>query len=239
MKTKKILDKTISKKIVISQKIKKYNNYIDLINYNNLEIVEGRWLFEVLSCKILDYIIKHKKMKKEEISISILVNDLSENMIENIRKIAKEYKRVNVITNHISSFIKIEEKLFDEYGIMIIISNNKKKSLVNSSIILNLDFPKEILNKYNINENAIIINAEGNMKIYKKRFNGIVINDYEIELENLDDTEINKLQKFNLKEIYESKIYRKDNFYNIRNIIKDSGLKIKYLKGNNGIITKY
>ena len=238
-KTIKTLNKKNIKTVVLSNELQKNENIINLINSSNMNILDGRWLFKYISYETIDYILKNKNIQKEETEISILTNELTDTSIENIKLFSKEYKRVNVITNHISSFIKIEEKLFDEYGIMIIISNNKKKSLVNSSIILNLDFPKEILNKYNINENAIIINAEGNMKIYKKRFNGIVINDYEIELENLDDTEINKLQKFNLKEIYESKIYRKDNFYNIRNIIKDSGLKIKYLKGNNGIITKY
>ncbi len=36
-----------------------------------------------------------------------------------------------------------------------------------------MDFNKELLNRYKINENAIIINLEGNMKIDNKRYNGI------------------------------------------------------------------
>ena len=48
-----------------------------------------------------------------------------------------------------------------------------KKSLVKTPIILNLDFNMQVLNKYKINENAIIINVEGDMKIRSKRFSGI------------------------------------------------------------------
>ena len=52
--------------------------------------------------------IKKKEMKKEETKITILVNDLSENMLANLRKIAKEYKMVNIVTNHREKFKKIE-----------------------------------------------------------------------------------------------------------------------------------
>ena len=103
-KTKKILDKTISKRIVISKNIQKQEEYINLLKYYDFEIIDGKWLFEVLSCKILDNIIKQKKLKKQELTVSILINDLTENMIANIKQIAKEYKRVNIITNNIRKF---------------------------------------------------------------------------------------------------------------------------------------
>ena len=234
LKTKKILDKTISKEIVISQKIKKYNNYIDLINYNNLEIVEGRWLFEVLSCKILDYIIKHKKMKKEEISISILVNDLSENMIENIRKIAKEYKRVNIITNYLEKFKRIVEQILQEDGIMITVGNNKKKGIAKSQIILNVDFSSDMINKYNIFEEAIIINIKKDVKIKDKRFNGICINNYDIEFKN-DDYDYDISTKYKACEIYEAKMNKKQPFYEIMKQIEKDKVKIIKLKGKNSI----
>ena len=50
-----------------------------------------------------------------------------------------------------------------------------------SQIILNIDFPKELINKYNIQDEAIIVNVKGTVKINKKRFNGLNINDYEID----------------------------------------------------------
>ena len=137
------------------------------------DIVDGKWLFEVISCEVLDYIVNLKNIKKEDTEISILVNYITQNTLENIKKIARQYKRLNIVTNHIEKFKKIEEELYNKEGIMIIVTNNKKKSLSKSKIILNIDFPKELLNKYNIYENAILVNIRGNMKIARKRFNGI------------------------------------------------------------------
>ena len=121
-----------------------------------------------------------KNMKKEEVSISILVNDINDNILENIKEIVKEYKKINIVTNHIEKFKKIEKQILEKEGIMLVISNNRRKSLLKSKIILNIDFPTELINKYQIYEEAIIVNLKGNVKIEKKRFNGININDYEI-----------------------------------------------------------
>ena len=208
-KTKKILDSANSKKIVISEKIQKQEEYVNLLHTYYFEIVEGKWLFEVLSYKILDYILEKKKMKKENTQISILVNDLSENMLFNIKKVAKEYKRVNIITNHIAKFKKIESQILEQEGIMIIVGNNKKKGIAKSQIILNVDFPSELINQYNIYENAIIVNIRGNVKINKKRFNGICINDYDIICKQTDKFDIDKKTKYKISEIYEAQFNKR------------------------------
>ena len=96
--------------------LKKQEEYVNLLHSYNLDIAEGKWLFEMLTYKILDKILEKQKIKKEEISIAILVNDLSENMLSNIRIIAKEYKRVNIVTNHIEKFKKIEKKSKETAG---------------------------------------------------------------------------------------------------------------------------
>ena len=71
---------------------------------------------------------------------------------------------MNIVTNNIEKFKKLEDKIM-ENGIMITIGNNKKKSLMKSKIILNIDFPNELINKYMIKEDAIIINVPGKVKI--------------------------------------------------------------------------
>ena len=43
------------------------------------------------------------------------------------------------------------------------------QSLLKSKIIINMDFNKQKINKYKINENAIIINLEGDIKIENKK----------------------------------------------------------------------
>ncbi len=230
-RTKNILDKTISKKIVISKNIQKQIDYIDMLVYYDFEISDGKWLFEVLSCKILDTIIWQKKLKKEETSISILVNDLTESTISNIEQIAKEYKRVNIITNNINKFKKIEEQILKKDGIMITVGNNKKKGLAKSKIILNIDFPQELLSEYNIYENAIIINIRENVKITKKRFSGIVVNDYEITYREEDDYDCDKDMKYKQCDLYEAQMNKKQSFKNIMKEIEADKVKIKKLEG--------
>ena len=160
-KTKKILDKTRSKKLVLSKKVKENETYVNMLYSYNYEIIDGKWLFEAMSYKILEYIINLRELKKEEIEVSILVNNLTEYTLENIKKLAQEYKLINIVTNHIEKFKKIEEKIYNEIGLMLTVTNNKKKSLSKSQIILNIDFPKDMLNQYYIYENAIIINICG------------------------------------------------------------------------------
>lgn len=231
-KTKKILDKTIGKKIVTSNVVEKQKEYVNLLHTYSFEIMEGKWLFEVLTCNALDYIVEKKELKKEEIQISILINDLTQIMLENIKKIAKEYKRVNIVTNHIEKFKKIEKKILDEDGIMITVGNNKKKGLAKTKLILNVDFPIEIINQYNIYDNAIIVNIKGNVRITKKRFNGICINDYDITFEG-EDFDYDKAMKYKTSKIYESKINRKQSVNGIFKQIEKDKVKISKLIGIN------
>ena len=236
VKTKKILDLANCNKVIISKKIKQQQLYINYLNSYNIEIVDGKWLFEVLTYEIIEYISKVKKIKKEELSVSILINKVTEMSLYNIRKIAKNCKRVNIVTNHIELFKNLENQILDEDGIMLTITNNKKKSLSKSDIILNIDFPKELINQYNIYEDAIIVNIQGNIKIKKKRFNGICINDYEIQVLNDEEFDYDKDIKYCKKEIYESNIYKKQPMENIIRKIQRDKVKIIELFGENTTI---
>lgn len=235
-KTKKILDKTNCNKIILSKEVKKQENYKNYLHSNQINIVEGKWLFEVLSYQAIEYVIKKQRMKKEEISVSVLVNDISNNILENVRKIVQEYKRVNIVTNHIEKFKHIEARILEQEGIMITLSNNKKKSLSKSKIILNVDFPTELINKYNIYEEAIIINLKGNVKINLKRFNGININDYEIDFMDLGDFDYEKNILYDKKDIYEAQIFQNQPFQYIQEKIKNDKVEITEMKGNKTII---
>lgn len=235
-KTKKILGKTNCNKIVISKAIKTQEIYKNYLYSYNINIVEGRWLFEVLSKQILEYVIKKEKMKKEETRLSILVNEITDNFLQNIKEIVKQYKSVNIVTNHIEKFKRIEEKILQEDGIMITVTNNKKKSLAKSEIILNADFPTELINQYYIYEKAIIINLRGNVKINRKRFNGININDYKMEFNYLDEFDYDKNNLYDKKDIYEAQIYQKQPYQEIINRIKKDKVKVVGLIGNKTVL---
>ena len=165
--------------------------------------------------EIIEYILKKENLKKEETSLHILVNDATDVAVQNILEFAKEYKTITIITNHIDKFKKIEEKIFEESGINISIMNNKKKSLSRAKIIINFDFPKELINQYTINEKATILNLPGKLKINKKRYEGKIIQGYEIK--SKEDSNYNQeLDKFYPKSIYESKFYYEQPYQYIR-----------------------
>lgn len=235
-KTKKILEKTNCNKIVLSKAMKTQEIYKNYLYSYNINIVEGRWLFEVLSKQILEYVIKKEKMKKEETRLSILVNEITDNFLQNIKEIVKQYKSVNIVTNHIEKFKRIEEKILQEDGIMITVTNNKKKSLAKSEIILNVDFPTELINQYYIYEEAIIINLRGNVKINRKRFNGININDYKMKFNYLDEFDYDKNNLYDKKDIYEAQIYQKQPYQEVIKRIKKDKVKIVGLIGNKTVL---
>ncbi len=231
IKTKTILSKTNSKKIVLSKKIKEQTSYVNYLYSYNYEIVDGKWLFQVLIFDVLEYVIKKLKIKKEDIKLGILVNDISDLALYAIVELVKKYKNVKIVTNHINSFKNIEEKISEKYGILISVGNNKRKVLSKTNIILNLDFPTELINRYKINSESTIINFKGNVKIKDKRFNGLNINDYEIDWEEQVNSD-----KFYTKDLYEAIQYKNQPIEETLRKLKRDNIKIKELIAQNTTI---
>lgn len=161
---------------------------------------------------------------------TILVNDFTDINREIIIDIAKSIKRLNIVTNHIEKCKKIQEYLYNEFGIMLTVTNNKRRSLSKSKIIVNIDFVEENINKYKIYDNAIIININDKINIRSKRFNGININYYKIKI-----PEKYKIEEFQDEIIYESLIVTKKYQY-IKEKAKKDKIKIDKFMGNNGYI---
>lgn len=239
---RKVINKLIKNEVnnvVLSKELCENKNLINALNANGVNIFDGRWLEKYLLIQILDYIIIQKGVKKEETEIAITVNQITDLSIATMMILAKQYKRVTVVTNHIEKLRKIEKEIYEQEGILIIVSNNQKKSLLKPQIILNMDFNKELLNKYRINEEAIIINLEGDMKIEGKRFNGININDYEIEVGREEIIWRQNMQNFRTKDLLESVLYMKDTFDSICSKIRKNKVSIKELYGVNGKIERF
>lgn len=231
-KIKKILYRTGCKTIVLSKYLKRQKNFIKLLKNYEIGIIDGKWLFSILSSKVLDYIAEKEKLRKEEINVSILLDKEDKDYImENIKNIIKTYRSVNIVTPNLGKFKKMEKDIFEQEGTMLTITNNKKKSLLRSKIILNVDFTSEQVNKYNIPDEAIIVNLNGNVEINKKRFNGLNLNDYEISFENFEEFDYDKDKLYFQKDIYESSIYKKQPYEYIEKKIKKDKVNIIKLIG--------
>lgn len=242
----------IAKKII--RKLKYYNindvvlenklhidDFKNTLYENNINILDGRWLFNYLIIDIMKYITELKQEKLENQEISVLVNDLTDVSTYNIYELAEKVKRLNIITNNIDKFKNIENKLYKEKGIMITVSNNKRKSLVKTKMILNIDFPEDLINKYNINNRAILVNVENEVKINSKTFNGININFYNIKIKDEITNKFkdnNIYDEFNKNILYESIVYNKIRYQTIKEKIKKDEIVIDGLIGGNGQIDK-
>ena len=138
---------------------------------------------------------------------------------------------------NINKFEKITETLFNEDETVISISNNKKKSLRRAKYIVNFDFDTEKLIQYSINRTAVIINVNNDMKIENIAFEGICINNINIEIPNEIEKYFDILaKKIDKTTLYVSLLNQKQELERIRTRIKDDNIHILNLIGYNGAI---
>ena len=95
------------------------------------------------------------------------------------------------------------------------------------------------MNKFNIYEKAIIVNFENKVKISKKSFNGINIQDYEISMKKSKLKELvmqdrSLIEIFSKKDIYEANLYKEQSYETLRKNLKQDNVIIKFLYGNKG-----
>lgn len=226
----KNLERDGTSNVVISKYLDTIQELKNKLYSENINILDGRYLFKCLTYEVIEYILKRKKKDIQSSDISILVNDFSKINKELIMYIAKNVKTLNIITNHISKCKNIENYLHNEFGIILNVSNNKKTSLLKSQIILNLDFTTELINQYKIYDRAIIVNILDKISIRSKKFNGININYFKINIPKKY-----KLEGFENEVIYESLICQNE-LYKAREMISKDKVKIVKLIGNNGYI---
>lgn len=237
---KKLYDKP-NQNLVLSEPLYQTKSFVNYLNSNQCNILDGRWLFSYLTDEVLQYISEKSNKPLETMEIAIMVNDNSEKNLKIILNIAQKAKMLNIITNHINAFRKIEEYLYEKMGILVRITNNTKKALLKTNVILNIDFPEELVNKYTLPKRGIIINIGEAVRIKTKRFNGINVCFYEVDLPEEDkkffeDNQI--LQQFSSAILYESLLYRKISCDSIRKQIEEKNSKVKNLIGVSGIISE-
>jgi hypothetical protein len=234
-------EKDKNKYIVLSKKLSRDERIEKIINEKYFKLFNGRWLFNNLQYKIIKYIIKCKGKELREQNVSLLINHPDQSTLNIIKTIAKEVKELRIVTSNGIYFKRIEQKLYGEMGIPISIVNNKRKSLLKSDIIINVDFSEKQINQYSINSKAIIVNIYNKIERINKSFAGININDYKLNLNNeYKDlfNEYNLSNQFDENILYESMIYTKDKNTEVFKRIENDNIEIEYLIGNNGKISE-
>ena len=206
-KVNKILDINNCKIVIVSKKLKDNKTFTNALYSNNINFVNGKILLKKLIEKIIDKICIENELKPKECQISFTINYLDIHIMQAIVNLSKSFKVLNIVSNNINSFKQLKEKIYNDEGIIITVTNNRRKALLKSDLIINYDFPEERINKYTIKDNAIIINTEESINIYKKRFLGKILNNFDISLiQNSNiaiELEKKQYKKFDLKDLAE------------------------------------
>lgn len=226
--------------IVLSNSLKNINGVKECINKENIKILDGTFLKENLLLEIVIYVANSMNISAKDVDVTILANDNKFDYMKNIINIAENIKNIKIITNNVERFKNVEQKIQELLGILIRITNNKRKGLANSQIIINLDFPEELINKYAINPEAIIVNIGQNVKIKSKKFKGINANNIKISMKTNYNTEFEQNKIFNdfeEAELYEASI-KNMSFEEIKKKFQKDNVNVTSLIGNNGSINK-
>ena len=215
----------------------------NLLNDNfGIDVLNGKKLMELMDFDIVKYIIDIQQvdMKQEEIYI-IFKKDNSLNL-NFLKRFIENFRMTNVVTNDIERLKNVQDNLLEQDGILISVSNNKRKALKRAKYVLNMNLSKTELEKYKINRNAIIINIKENVKYEDVNFDGINVNYFEI---TLPDEYVEKFEQigenFDYVKLYESELLKDMQGKSLEDIytkIKSDEVRVDGLIGNNGKISR-
>jgi hypothetical protein len=214
--------------IVFSKYLDSVHTLKDDIIKSNFKVIDGKRLSNYITLEIIEYICKMIDKKIENQDITILIQNDTVDIRKMIVEIAKQVKRIQIVTTQINKFKTIENELEFKYGLSCQITNNKRKSLLKSKIIVNIDYSENELNQFIINKQAIIIDINNKNEIYAKSFIGIHIYEYNITSNIKNNT-------FDVKNIIEA-ISLNKTYEQTRNLLKKENVKVVNLVGKNGLI---
>lgn len=229
-KLRKLIKKDNIKQVACEEEIQQYVDKKILINEKDI--------IKYLILEILEYIFEIQGKKMEQEDIYFLINKDEDIYLENIKTLSEKFKTTNIITEELSKFQKIVENIFEEET-TIYLSNNKRKSLRRAKYIVNFDYGIGEIEKYNINRTAILINIEQKVKIESMAFEGISINNVNIQIpDELIEHFGRMMEKINKNILYMSLVNQKQELARIKDRIKEDNIHILNLIGDKGIISQ-
>ena len=229
-KLRKLIKKDNIKQVACEEEIQQY--------VDKKILIDEKDIIKYLILEILEYIFEIQGKKMEQEDIYFLINKHEDIYLENIKTLSEKFKTTNIITEELSKFQKIVENIFEEET-TIYLSNNKRKSLRRAKYIVNFDYGIGEIEKYNINRTAILINIEQKVKIESMAFEGISINNVNIQIpDELIEHFGRMMEKINKNILYMSLVNQKQELARIKDRIKEDNIHILNLIGDKGIISQ-
>ncbi len=107
------IEKTVNrydvKFIILSKKVKGLEEIKNMCICNNINILNGKYLFKIMIINVLEHILNIRNEKLENQNIHIVVNQNSEMNINLIEYISGKVKSANIVTKQIRNFRKTRE----------------------------------------------------------------------------------------------------------------------------------
>ena len=214
---------------------------LSMLKDSRMEILNGKYLMKLMQFDIVKYVLnkQNNNMRQEDIYV-VFKKDEKLNL-DYLKQFIENFRMVNIITNDVARFKNIQDNLLENDGILISVSNNKRKALKRAKYILNVNLSKDELEKYKINRDAIIINIQENVKYDDSNFDGINVNYFEIKVPDELQEKFEKIGgNFDDAILYESMLLseniQKKKIEDATERISKDDICITSLIGNNGII---
>lgn len=214
----------------------------EMLQTEKVQILNGKKLMGFMEFEIVKYVINKQNTSMEKEDIYIIFKKTTAFNLNFLKKFIENFKTVNIVTNDVERLKNVQDNLLENDGILISVSNNKKKALKRAKYILNINLNIEELSKYKINRNAIIINIMEDVKYNAPTFDGINVNYFKVKC---PDEYVEKFEQigdnFDTAQLYES-ILLKDNVQkrdieDVYERIKKDEVIVSELIGNNGTIS--
>lgn len=225
-KLDKIFKIDVTKNVCVCERLRANEEFMNYLREKDFNIMNGKWLFKYLVCDIAEYICKMQKLAKEEQEISILINEPEILEFETIAKLGDKFKNINVVTNKLRKFDRLEKEIYESSGLMLNVTNNFKNSCLKSKIIFNFDFDEKDINKIRFLPDSTIINLEKYVDIRQSNFKGKNVDFYSVNLPIKYRRIYKRLSNFNSSILYESFIYKKTAIQNIWREIENDRVEI-------------
>lgn len=203
------LEKRIKKIMLnILDSIKLSNSIIEKLKNTDDQIIKAqieksirdKEIFKYNIEETIKYVLKAKNKNIQETNIFFIIKQYKSEYKNILLRLAKECKSINIVTNNIKSFDDFVEEIYNQYGIYVVISNNKRKSLLKADYVVNMDNSEKELNEYNINRYAIIFNTSINLILNIRGLDGIIISNIKVKTKNSKKNFIKRRFNENLNE---------------------------------------
>lgn len=184
----------------------------------------------------LQYLLKCQGKNTQNIDLYFLVNEYSKEMKEVLSFFALSYKVINILSKNQKYYTRWIERMEEKEQTNFIYSRNYRKSLAKAKIIINIDFTSQDLKKFKLNPNAILFNLSEEKLSFQQVFNGILVTGVGLEADEQKLGIYSELKSFSFEEIYLARMDPNLSYEEVIRKIKKDNVKVKYLKGINGII---